>query len=450
MRFREIDDRSTLVWENLTDHDDREPDIKEFTYLNGTGIYSSIYDVEIKNFHKRKANGEVFFNPMRRWSHGRSLDTAGFAHHQIDANGWYQVSNGPIWHTTSRGVCPLWHIPSTLPVSRMKTLAVTEAFNGVAEPEFQGLVSLGELRETLRMLKNPLDSVTTYLRKNRTKVWKAARKEQKFLEKLKSSPKAAWKFFASNEMDALSGAWLSGRYGIRPMVGELQDVMSAIDALKHKPEPRYTSRGWQAGSEVLSDTEFQLPDKARQHIERLRTTNHDIDCRAGVLYTHDVRDTWGMSLSQIPAALWELTPYSFMADWAANCGAYLNALVPKAGVKILGSWVVTHYSRQSERIVNCTWAPASYKDQLDQLGNGSEQFSSVGTVREINPPIGLAFKPEFLNWNLGAARYADAFLIARQLVTGAVRSGSFRSPRAFVRPSSSNLRKGNFPPMYRG
>lgn len=412
-RHRENDDRQNLV---ITKEAGTTGNLTTSTverWWEGSFEYTD--DVEIENFHARKAKGELFFNPYSHYESRRSVSCNGFAYGQTDANGYTSSADGPIW--LWGGDLAMVHHRRQVNISRLESLAITEAFAGVREPEFQGLVALGELRETVQLLRNPIAAFTKYMR--RPKVWRAARKqyrkEQSWLKRLKGMSSTARRAMRNPELEALSGAWLSGRYGVRPLISDIQGVMSAIDALKEKSRPLYTSRGHsqQTATESWSETGGLT---ARQTWSPVCTTEDFVDCRAGVTYECDTRDTWGMSLSQIPVALWETTFCSFMVDWAVNIGDYLAALTPKAGIRVKGSWVRTEHLMDTKRVVSCVWTPSVAKDYLIMPGDGVEDYSSIARWRKVNVRPRLAVKPAFLNWDLGTARYVDALLIARQFI----------------------------------
>jgi hypothetical protein len=46
----------------------------------------------------------------------------------------------------------------------------------------------------------------------------------------------------------------------------------------------------------------------------------------------------GLRLADVPSSLWELVPLSFIVDRFVSVGAWLDAIVPKPGVTIKGSW----------------------------------------------------------------------------------------------------------------
>lgn len=188
-RHRETDGRENLI---ITKDAGTTGSLTTSTverWWNGDFMYTD--DVEIKNFHSRKAKGELFFNPYSHFEARRSVSSNGFAYGQTDANGYTSSADGPIWLWTG-GLAMVSHRrPVNIP--RLESLAITEAFAGIREPEFQGLVALGELRETIQLLKNPMAAFTKYM--HRPRVWRAARKqyrkEQSWMKRLKGMSSAA-------------------------------------------------------------------------------------------------------------------------------------------------------------------------------------------------------------------------------------------------------------------
>ena len=215
----------------------------------------------------------------------------------------------------------------------------------------------------------------------------------------------------------MSGAYLAGRYGIRPMVSEVQGIMNAIDSLRYKKPERQTSRGYQPDEGEANTTYSAV--SMRQNLSGYQVTQETASVRAGVMYSADIRDTWGTNLSQVPIALWELTFLSFMADWFANIGDYISALTPKAGVNIHGSWVTTEKIKNSHR--DWSFVSRSISDWhyvITVPCQGFDRLTTVEKSRSINPRRMLAYRPRGIKFDLGTARITDMIAIGRQLLKG--------------------------------
>jgi hypothetical protein len=144
--------------------------------------------------------------------------------------------------------------------------------------------------------------------------------------------------------------------------------MAAVDEFRSPKPQRYTARGHASSSFDVGGTidhpAFSI-FKCKSEYEKL----HDVSVRTGILYELDHRDVFGLSFKEIPITAWELVPYSFVIDWFVNAGDYIQAVTPKLGVKVLGSWsttedeIVTKTTTTLEDVVGSTYnlvSPGGY------------------------------------------------------------------------------------------
>lgn len=222
----------------------------------------------------------------------------------------------------------------------------------------------------------------------------------------------------SNEVRAVSDAYLGGRYGLRPLIGEVQSVMAAIDSLSKKSPPRETSRGFASDSDTVISTS---QENALRHewwdgeFEDVTYTQREVS--TGVIYVQDHRDTWGLGLSQVPVALWEMTFLSFMADWFGNIGDYLGAITPKVGTRVLGSWTTTRMTRETTRSYNYSFNPpySNCTESVNPSGTETVKSHYVRRRSGLSNPT-LAYRPRGVSFDLGTARIVDMVAIARNLL----------------------------------
>lgn len=379
------------------------------THEKYSGNFQSTDDVVIPNFHKRRANGELFFNPFYTIRNEVTLDSPGWNYTRSynGYNCYKDIGDGPLWLFLGKFG---GHWPTSVSISSLSAIASTQALANVKKPEAQALVSLGELRETLRFLRNPLRDLTKILRKYRRQVNEQYRREQRGLRLA-----ATTGVTVKDAIDSIGGSWLSWRYGLRPLIGEIQGVMKAIEALEDK-RARFTARGYAADeAETIQDGSsgtFSLWDYSLTH-----QTYEKVECRAGVLYDVSIADAFGTDLSQIPVALWELTFLSFMVDWMVNIGDYIAAITPRGGIQKRGEWLVVHRTRDSTTTFDATFNPVIGATE-NVNPSGTEHWRTVTVKRVPHLRASLAFRPEFINFDLGTARYVDMLLIARNLITG--------------------------------
>jgi hypothetical protein len=381
-----------------------------FGFPYPTGTYREMSDVVIPNFRQRSAKGEIFVNPMYSHEYTRSYTLSDLAFYvpytsstpgsQRYCSYYYEQK-----HTDSclciqlRGHA-INHIPSKIDGMRLRTLAGTDAAARVADPVFQGLVFLGELRETIGFIRNPLKAVHDYLYDVR-----------KFKRRKK-------KYAALTTTDYLANQWLSYRYGLMPLVFDVQDAAKAIQRTVDGFKPvRETSRGMAQDQESLSSADSPSGDT---YVISEVSTNRKVSVRAGVLYEYTRSpDTFGVGLREIPNVIWEIIPYSFVADWFVNINSYIDAIVPVAGIRKLGSWTTVREEATTQGIHN--WystktASNGANRVVTQNGTTVEDLSSKSTTRTPGLSVGLASRVAPLSGDIGKKRVTDLLALIRQLL----------------------------------
>jgi len=155
-----------------------------------------------------------------------------------------------------------------------------------------------EGRETARMIRNTIKAVRG----------------------IKSFTKQAIKDIKKDPTLSASNAWLQYKYGWSPLVGTIYDALEFHS--KEWPKYNVRARGKASsydGAEIATGG-YYSPDRSVVESGSYRT---QIDL------TYQVTDVESFALDRIatldPASIiWELTPYSFVADWFYNIGEYLK------------------------------------------------------------------------------------------------------------------------------
>jgi hypothetical protein len=283
-------------------------------------------------------------------------------------------------------VLPTWYATR---ITDAKYSTITEANAKVAAADFQGLVSIAEAKKTIVSISKPFAASLDLANKV------LGRK----LSLIKSGLTAA---------QAAAKAWNEYRFGWKPLLYDIQGAADAyVDAAKVKPvrlvarsshrvdynnTQAYFSSGVGGLSSLKMSVTFALSSKISSGVLYELT---DVDNRAAV------QRATGTRLSDIPATVWELVPFSFVVDRFLTVGSWLNAMTPKPGVKILGSWTTTVKDESFlhtcvEGIVDLSGSTPSVK--LSQSG-GTYYEKNFSYVREISPqiPIAPTWNPKDLN-----------------------------------------------------
>lgn len=354
------------------------------------GSLESMSDMVIPGYRSRSAKGEIFNNPMSKYTAERKVEVGTFvggwrykstdsAAHRHCSDHYRESVPGAPGALNAHG-SETGHLGGDIDLQNLIVSAGTQAASNVDTPVFAGATFLAELRETIHFLRNPLGSFNNFLRdakrsKNRTASGRA---------------KVLGKFIEDN--------WLSYRFAVRPLVRDIDNAAVAIKQTVHGDQPkRQTARGSATDSEsptvsgVCTDTRYEYT----QH------TSTTVSVRAGVLYEFlRSPDTFGVDLKDIPVAMWEAIPYSFVVDRFLNIGSFIEAIQPKAGIRQLAAWTTIQKSSNTTRSTRMTNLPSQNGRTgfIDSDGLTTEQFSSVSTTRDPGITVGYAYNPNPLTW----------------------------------------------------
>lgn len=245
-----------------------------------------------------------------------------------------------------------WKIGLTIPPFRdsMGSESAAKAYGRLNEAETDAAMILAELGETIGMLRNPLAALRKMLQ-----LWKTtANKRRK----------------TASFIDALSGSWLEYRYGIMPLIMDIEMIMDEIEGQlglscsfihKKRGTSRYKTSTDYVGTDYVFG-EILVDRRTTELIEWKTVTTVSYNIDAGWDTTRRLAH-WGFSPNQWLSIAWELVPFSFVADWFVNFGAWLAAVMPKPYIKVLGastSWKVTReISTKIDRVYvsQPTWTP---------------------------------------------------------------------------------------------
>jgi hypothetical protein len=127
------------------------------------------------------------------------------------------------------------------------------------------------------------------------------------------------------------------------------------------------------------------------------------EVRAGVLYEHtfNVNNSYGLGLENIPSAIWEVIPYSFIIDWFVNAGDYIKACTPKADVKVLAEWTTTEVIEETE--VLHSYTSTGYPN-FNYGGDPAGKSTRCITEKRRTPGVSASFVSKLPSINFVAPR----------------------------------------------
>lgn len=297
--------------------------------LNSSGLsqadFSEIIDSSTPDWRKRKSEGQIVMNPMSLTKLKRT-----------STDGTWSASAIPGWGTRvwKGSMCGVIYGPFVYPswiasrTSDAKASTLVDAYSKIASSEWQSMVSVVEARKTASMLAGPFAAA-------RELVSSVANRR---LKELKRGVAA---------LQAFNNAWNEYRFGWKPLLYEISNIM---EAYSKRNDYQFLPKRFVARSSYSFDhSDVVVSSGASQYgLSNWKTVfsyDKTIKVASGVLYelyeqsqsSVRIRNT-GLRLGDIPATLWELVPYSFVVDRFASVGPWLNAIVPKPGVRVLGNW----------------------------------------------------------------------------------------------------------------
>ncbi len=204
------------------------------------------------------------------------------------------------------------------------------------QQQFQGVVFLGELKETLHLLKHPFKGVEDFVKS----YYKDLRSSKSF-KRLKEKRSRANR---NSFLQTAANAWLETAFGIKPLLSDCKDLTEAVlrqrygvksstisgsgFSIKAKDDFSYMSLGntGEAKISFVDQTILSVRYKGR------------VDGTATAAYgsAEGLRAALGFNLESFVPSLYELVPYSFLADYFSNLGDLINAgCSSQAGLKFV-------------------------------------------------------------------------------------------------------------------
>jgi hypothetical protein len=367
-------------------------------------------DFVVPRFVSRKKAGERFFNNL--YKDEVTVSTVGSGYDIISVGNACGVAPGP-WKAQYRSAGPtiVGFVPTSAPdakgnsfpvistqlseteIGSLQRLVSTECLAKVGAGDSDLWESTAEYRQALELLQNPLTRLTNLSKK----LVNAAERDR----------------FSGGLMKEVSGGYLMYRYGISPLMSDIRNIIASLSKTTGKKEVTSRAKGQILKSAtVLGDGTIG--------IMRGNWTNQIVDTvtvRAMSLDEGDVSfaNNLGFSMKSLLLLPWQLTHYSFVADWFANFSSYIGATLPTFGWKKLGSCMVTTRVTSNAYVLTGVTNLASATYTITNSPTGSIGVIVVSTTRTPLAPVSFEIESDFKFDKF--TRVADAFaLVASRFV----------------------------------
>ena len=219
--------------------------------------------------------------------------------------------------------------------------------------KFQGFTILGELRETLSMLRHPFKAITKRLLYFQNQ-WKRPVESYR-ARNLRHSTRYI-RAQQAQFRDDLNNSYLELTFGLQPLIGDVEDIAKACVLLNQEPEiKRVFKKANTHKVAYVSESVFNV--KGRIEFEYAVTKHlyeqfvigvrrHGSDpvlhrrlLKAGSFETDDL----------IPA-VYELIPWSWLVDYVTNLGSIIEAMTVDTSDVLWSSW--TNVEERKMRLIS--------------------------------------------------------------------------------------------------
>lgn len=183
--------------------------------------------------------------------------------------------------------------------------AINKAYAKLMSPDLDLGVMLGELKETLAGLVNPLSALRKFVKKN-------------------GFPKR------KETLDMLSGTWLEWRYGIRPLLSDIQAIYEHVTTQLNGYDGKMSKRGGRTAKmeSITNLSKAMTFNQAYCTFKGTIKTTTWYTARVAFKYTRPLtwQERYGLDIYSLPGIAYELTTLSFVLDWFLSVGTWLQAL----------------------------------------------------------------------------------------------------------------------------
>jgi len=340
-----------------------------------TGPFSSIAEFNHPRFKQRKNRGEVMLGDLLLQRSERSVVPASI--NFISGTSSYWVNYWGDYASLVEGLVPQ-DLSLEGDILRMSQIAYINAMGKTRSDQIMSGEILHDLSQTISMLRRPFQGAVKHL----TKIRKLAKQ---------LSGKSA-----SSMLLASKNAWLEYRYGWKPLLLDANQVIKNVHkarTLLHQRllVGRASVRGERSSQRTLTHTVTDAPLIVSWVVDLAGTGTQKIACSAGVLYqcltgnpSEKLAQDFRLGSDSLLQTAWEVIPFSFVADWFFNVGAWLEAIVPNPNILIRGSWCTVRNERKFS--FSSSNFHGRHAVDYDETGSfGSSHYSSVTLTRTTNP-----------------------------------------------------------------
>jgi hypothetical protein len=293
-------------------------------------------------------------------------------------------------------------------VSAADNEARTRAYKRLGT-HFEGVTALGELKETLEMLRKPakglrsgLDNYIDHARRVRSKVVKTPRRGRH-----------------RRYADAISDLWLEYSWGWKPLKSDIEDAFAAfrerMDAPALQRFSAFAKRDRLGYKHYRSGIAASY-DNIYAHYWGIATAKYAGSARSLLTSDVDAMTSLGIYPAAFIPAAWNLCPWSWLVDYFTNVGDVLNCHAIATRVDfhhVRRTWRRKQVSRVQLAPAMAPWAGYDYAPSYRKVGNALVVHTTVD--RSPVQGVPLPYLQTDIDFNLGRGLNIGALVTAMHL-----------------------------------
>jgi hypothetical protein len=290
------------------------------------GEWKTMNDVITPGFRRIQREGGVAFNPMTMSRDAVAITVMGYGQQNKRLVPAGCPGTGALQEGRTEGPAVIYYAGKASPPSYPTPFQVS---------------SILESQTILDLRKEVITKVLADRGKGDNNLFESIAEYKRTLAMLSSGINRFWSFISRNEsyLKGLTpaGAWLGMRYGILPLVRDIESIYKGVQKKVGKRRVTTRARKEYMRSEVSSYNTGSVFGTYSVQIGIQTTEMFEVRAMSLDEYVADVYSNVGLSFKGFITTPWELIPYSFVVDWFANVGDFINALAPAPGYDQLGS-----------------------------------------------------------------------------------------------------------------
>lgn len=233
-----------------------------------------------------------------------------------------------------------YDVPSFTPYEKWRNLAIQAAYAKLGKSELQLVQELGEFRETLAMLKDPLGKLHSWLDND------SGINDRLMRELLNYLRSGVWRGHSGKRaLKDATAIWMEIRYGLRPLfysIGEVVDFLRAGPVTQHDPLLIRSRKRFlkDVHEEVKVYKDLHSIGNGPVRFEVTSSVKDTVTSVAAVQFHQSgplgKLQRLGLSPRYWPESAWELGRLTFVWDWFFSIGPAIQAFRVNPEIKVLG------------------------------------------------------------------------------------------------------------------